>query len=132
MPSLIPSKLTDEVVSQVQGLSGPAAEADNGVLGSAPHSFARDVNLTEAEWINGIEFVTKVGQFSNETRQEFNYPVRRARPGDDGGGAQSRRGAGETEATLQGPFYVPGGVQAWSSASGAVFFETYLNLSANS
>jgi hydroxyquinol 1,2-dioxygenase len=35
------------------------------------HAFARDVNLTPAEWIKGIEFMTKVGQMCSPARQEF-------------------------------------------------------------
>src|SRR5262249_61361141 len=35
------------------------------------HAFAREVNLTPAEWIKGIEFMTKVGHMCNPARQEF-------------------------------------------------------------
>src|SRR6185312_8706588 len=35
------------------------------------HAFAREVNLTPAEWIKGIEFMTKVGQMCTPARQEF-------------------------------------------------------------
>ena len=35
------------------------------------HSFARDVNLTHAEWIKGIEFLEAAGRISDETRHEF-------------------------------------------------------------
>jgi catechol 1,2-dioxygenase len=34
------------------------------------HAFIKDVELTEAEWAAGIDFLTRVGQMSNETRQE--------------------------------------------------------------
>jgi hydroxyquinol 1,2-dioxygenase len=72
------------------------------------HSFARDVNLTEAEWIQGVEFLTKVGQFCNETRQEF--ILLSDVLGLETTVIELNHGArdGETEATLQGPFYVPG------------------------
>ena len=32
------------------------------------HSFARDVNLTHAEWVKGIEFLEAAGRISDETR----------------------------------------------------------------
>src|SRR5512132_1917117 len=32
------------------------------------HAFAREVNLTPAEWIKGIEFMTKVGQACTPAR----------------------------------------------------------------
>lgn len=35
------------------------------------HAFAQDVKLTETEWFKGIEFLTAVGQKSDEKRQEF-------------------------------------------------------------
>jgi hydroxyquinol 1,2-dioxygenase len=72
------------------------------------HSFAREVKLTEAECIKGVEYVTQVGQFCDAMRQEFillsdvlglEMTVVELNHGVD---------AGETEATLQGPFYVSG------------------------
>src|SRR6266699_199823 len=71
MPSLISSKLTDEVVSRYKDCPDPRLKQIMESLVRHLHSFARDVNLTEAEWLKGIDFVTKVGQFSNEMRQEF-------------------------------------------------------------
>jgi hydroxyquinol 1,2-dioxygenase len=35
------------------------------------HAFARDVNLTHAEWQQGIEFLEAAGRISDETRHEF-------------------------------------------------------------
>jgi hydroxyquinol 1,2-dioxygenase len=35
------------------------------------HDFAREVRLTPAEWMTGIEFLTRVGQISDDKRQEF-------------------------------------------------------------
>ena len=35
------------------------------------HAFARDVNLTHAEWRQGIEFLEAAGRISDETRHEF-------------------------------------------------------------
>jgi catechol 1,2-dioxygenase len=71
------------------------------------HAFAKDVKLTEAEWLAGIKFLTATGHMSDDSRQEFillsdvlglsmlvdaiNHP---------------RTGFG-TENTVLGPFYVP-------------------------
>src|SRR5258707_692316 len=71
MPSLNSSKLTDEVVSRYKDCPDLRLKQIMESLVRHLHSFARDVNLTEAEWLKGIDFVTKVGQFSNEMRQEF-------------------------------------------------------------
>ena len=35
------------------------------------HGFAREVRLTEAEWMKGIEFLTATGQMCDAKRQEF-------------------------------------------------------------
>jgi hydroxyquinol 1,2-dioxygenase len=35
------------------------------------HAFAREVKLTEPEWLQGIEFLTATGQMCNDKRQEF-------------------------------------------------------------
>ena len=34
------------------------------------HAFVKDVELTESEWAASIDFITRVGQMSDETRQE--------------------------------------------------------------
>ncbi|GIF45887.1 hydroxyquinol 1,2-dioxygenase [Asanoa ferruginea] len=70
------------------------------------HGFAREVDLTPAEWLAGIEFLTAVGRLSDERRQEFillsdtlglsSLVETIAHPAD-----------AATEATVLGPFYVP-------------------------
>jgi hydroxyquinol 1,2-dioxygenase len=35
------------------------------------HDFAREVRLTEAEWMAGIQWLTRTGQISDEKREEF-------------------------------------------------------------
>jgi hydroxyquinol 1,2-dioxygenase len=106
--TLIPSKLTDEVVSRYKDCPDPRLKEIMISLVKHLHSFAREVKLTEAEWIKGVEYATRVGQFCDETRQEFillsdvlglEMTVVELNHGSD---------ACETEATLLGPFYVPG------------------------
>ncbi len=69
------------------------------------HAFTRDVGLSEAEWAEGIKFLTRVGQFTDERRQEFILL-------SDVLGlsmlvtSQSNEKPAEcTEATVLGPFY---------------------------
>ncbi len=71
------------------------------------HAFAREVQLTEAEWFKGIEYLTSVGQMCNETRQEFillsdvlGLSMLTVAMNND-------KAEGCTEATVFGPFYVP-------------------------
>ena len=72
------------------------------------HAFARDVRLTEEEWQQGIEFLTRAGHITDDRRQEFillsdvlglsMLTVAINAPGS----------AGATESTVLGPFFVAG------------------------
>jgi hydroxyquinol 1,2-dioxygenase len=72
------------------------------------HAFAREVNLTEEEWFEGIRFLTDVGHMSDDKRQEFILLS------DTLGlsmlviAMNNRKPAGCTEATVFGPFHVQG------------------------
>src|SRR5438445_2356433 len=35
------------------------------------HAFVREVELTEEEWMTGIQFLTRTGQMCDDKRQEF-------------------------------------------------------------
>src|SRR6478735_5007373 len=72
------------------------------------HAFARDVELTEEEWMAGIQFLTATGRKCDDKRQEFillsdtlglsmlTIMMNHDKP------------AGCTEATVFGPFHVEG------------------------
>ncbi|MGE5638636.1 MAG: dioxygenase [Clostridia bacterium] len=63
--------LTQEVVRRLQEAKDPRVRQ---VLSSAVkhlHAFAREVQLTEEEWFEGIKFLTAVGQKCDDKRQEF-------------------------------------------------------------
>ncbi len=69
------------------------------------HAFIREVNLTEAEWLTGIQFLTATGQLCDDKRQEFILL-------SDTLGAttmkdiiNNRKPPGATEYTILGPFY---------------------------
>src|SRR3954466_9616619 len=71
MRELTPETITDAVLEQMATTSDPRMRE---VMASAVrhlHAFARDVNLTPAEWIKGIEFMTAVGKICTPARQEF-------------------------------------------------------------
>jgi hydroxyquinol 1,2-dioxygenase len=72
------------------------------------HEFAREVELTEAEWMAGIEWLTATGKASDEKRQEFilasdvlglSMLVVQLNHRFDGAA---------TPATVLGPFFIPG------------------------
>src|ERR1041384_2983095 len=63
--------LTDAVVARLKKADDPRFRQ---IMTSAVkhlHAFARDVNLTEEEWFEGIKFLTAVGQKCDDKRQEF-------------------------------------------------------------
>src|SRR3954452_686809 len=70
MRELTPDTITDAVLEQMATTSDPRMRE---VMASAVrhlHAFAKDVNLTPAEWIKGIEFMTAVGKTCTPARQE--------------------------------------------------------------
>ena len=71
MQELTPETITDAVLDQMATTPDPRMRE---VMASAVrhlHAFAREVNLTPAEWIKGIAFMTAVGQICTPARQEF-------------------------------------------------------------
>ena len=71
MREYTPENITDAVLEQMATTPDPRMKE---IMESAVrhlHAFAREVNLTPAEWIKGIEFMTKVGQMCTPARQEF-------------------------------------------------------------
>lgn len=71
MRELTPETITEAVLEQMASTSDPRLKE---VMASAVkhlHAFAREVNLTPAEWLKGIEFMTAVGKMCSPERQEF-------------------------------------------------------------
>jgi catechol 1,2-dioxygenase/hydroxyquinol 1,2-dioxygenase len=71
MQAHTPESITEVVVQQMATTPDPRMKE---IMESAVrhlHAFAREVKLTPAEWIKGIEFMTKVGQMCTPARQEF-------------------------------------------------------------
>ena len=71
MQELTPETITQAVLDQMASTPNPRMKQ---IMASAVkhlHAFAKDVNLTPAEWIKGIAFMTNVGQICTPARQEF-------------------------------------------------------------
>jgi len=71
MRELTAQTITDAVIEQMSTTADPRLKE---IMESAVrhlHTFAREVNLTPAEWLKAIEFLTKVGQMCTPARQEF-------------------------------------------------------------
>lgn len=72
------------------------------------HAFAREVKLTEAEWLKGIEFLTATGQICDEKRQEFILLSDTLGLSMLTVAMNNDKPQGCTEATVFGPFHVKG------------------------
>jgi hydroxyquinol 1,2-dioxygenase len=72
------------------------------------HAFARDVGLTEAEWVAGIRFLTDTGHITDDKRQEFILLSDVLGLSMLVTAQNNAKPAGCTEATVLGPFYVEG------------------------
>ena len=64
-------QLTAEVVDRLAATPYPRLREVMQALVRHLHSLAREVRLTEAEWLAAIGFLTRTGQKSDEVRQEF-------------------------------------------------------------
>ena len=70
------------------------------------HAFAREVKLSEAEWADGMQFLTDVGQISSAQRQEFNLLSDVLGLSMLVTAMNQRRPAGCTEASVPGRLHV--------------------------
>lgn len=69
------------------------------------HAFVREVNLTEAEWLAGIQFLTATGQMCDERRQEFILLSDTLGVSTLKDLINNRKPEGLTEWSILGPFY---------------------------
>jgi hydroxyquinol 1,2-dioxygenase len=72
------------------------------------HSFAREVKLTEAEWLAGIQFLTACGHISDDKRQEFILLSDTLGLSMLVTALNNHKPQDCTEATVFGPFHVEG------------------------
>lgn len=97
--------ITDAVLDRIKSTPDPRLKQVFTSLVRHLHDFVRDVRLTEAEWAYAIDFLTRTGQKCDGNRQEFILLS------DTLGvsmlvDAINHGGAGGTETTVLGPFYV--------------------------
>jgi hydroxyquinol 1,2-dioxygenase len=71
MRELDKSNITDAVLEQMATTTDPRMKEVMAAAVKHLHDFARETNLTPAEWMAGIEFMTKVGKMCTPERQEF-------------------------------------------------------------
>ncbi len=100
--------LTDAVVARLKATKSPRLRK---IMTSAVkhlHAFAREVDLTEEEWFEGIKFMTAVGQKCDGKRQEFILLSDVLGLSMMVVALNHKTAAGATEATVLGPFFAHG------------------------
>ncbi|MES2787564.1 MAG: intradiol ring-cleavage dioxygenase [Pseudomonadota bacterium] len=107
MRNLTEDNITQAVIASFAGTPQPRLREILTRLVQHLHAFAREVRLTEAEWMQGIEFLTRVGHMTDERRQEFILLSDTLGLSMLTVALNNRKAAGCTEATVFGPFYVP-------------------------
>jgi hydroxyquinol 1,2-dioxygenase len=63
--------VTDEALRQMANTDNPRLKEIGDAAVRHLHAFAREVDLTPEEWLQGIQFLTAVGQACTPLRQEF-------------------------------------------------------------
>ena len=71
MQDLDEFSVTDEALRQMAAIENPRLKEICYAAVRHLHAFAREVNLTPEEWLQGIQFLTAVGQKCSPLRQEF-------------------------------------------------------------
>lgn len=105
-PTEVEEKLVDTVTASFAGCTDERLTQLMTSLVKHLHGFIRDVRLTEAEWNAAIEFLTNVGDITDDQRQEFILlsDVLGASMQTINVSNQPYKNA--TEATVFGPFFV--------------------------
>ncbi len=108
MRNLNQHNITQAVIDSFAGTPDPRLLQIMTSLVRHLHAFARDVQLTEQEWTQGIDFLTRCGHITDDKRQEFillsdvlGLSMLTVAMNND-------KPQGCTEATVFGPFHVDG------------------------
>jgi hydroxyquinol 1,2-dioxygenase len=109
MRNLTETNLTDAVLAKLEGAADPRFAQIMTSLIKHLHAFVREVELTEAEWLKGIQFLTATGQKCDDKRQEFILLSDTLGVSMLVDAINHRKPSGATESTVLGPFYVSGG-----------------------
>jgi hydroxyquinol 1,2-dioxygenase len=106
MRNLTQDNITQAVIARLAQTPDPRLKEILTSLVQHLHSFAREVKLTEEEWFQGIDFLTRTGHITDDKRQEFILLSDVLGLSMLTVAMNNEKPAGCTEATVFGPFYV--------------------------
>jgi hydroxyquinol 1,2-dioxygenase len=98
--------ITAEVIDRMDATKDARIKQISTALVRHLHAFVKEIEPTEAEWLAGIEFLTKTGQMCDEKRQEFILLSDTLGVSMLVDAINHRSPKGTTETTVLGPFYV--------------------------
>ena len=97
--------VTAEVLATFTGAAAPRYREVMQSLVRHLHAFAREVRLTESEWQQGIDFLTRTGHITDDRRQEFILLSDVLGLSMLTVAINAPASAGATESTVVGPFF---------------------------
>lgn len=100
--------ITDEVLERLAGTGDPRLRQIMLSLVRNLHGFVKDVKLTEGEWFDAIQFLTRTGQLCDDKRQEFILLSDTLGVSMVVDLINHRKPSGATESTVFGPFHRQG------------------------
>src|SRR5438552_2913137 len=108
MRNLDQNTITEAVLARHANAESPRLKKIMSSLVKHLHAFAREVELTEEEWFNGIEFLTRCGHITDDKRQEFILLSDVLGLSMLVVGMNHRKPPDATPSTVFGPFFVEG------------------------
>jgi hydroxyquinol 1,2-dioxygenase len=112
------NNLTDVTVeAYTKNATSPRNAEIFGALINHLHAFAKDVELTEAEWFSAIQFLTETGKKCDDKRQEFILLSDTLGLSMVVDAINHPKGGKGTESTVLGPFYVEGAPEVESGSN---------------
>ncbi len=110
-------QITQNVLNSMAQTSDPRLKMVMTSLIHHLHAFVREVELTEEEWMTGIQFLTRTGQMCDDKRQEFILLSDTLGVSMLVDAINHRKSGGATESTVFGPFYRAGAKELPMGAS---------------
>lgn len=111
------AQITESVLRSLEQTPNPRLKAIMTSLITHLHAFIREVELTEEEWWQAIQFLTRVGQMCNDRRQEFILLSDTLGVSMLVDAINHRADGRATESTVLGPFYREGAPELPAGAS---------------
>lgn len=106
MRNLTEQNITEVVINSFANTQNPRLKEILTSLVKHLHAFVREVELTEEEWLYGIQFLTRTGHMCDDKRQEFILLSDTLGVTTLKDIINNRKPPGVTEYTILGPFYV--------------------------